>query len=501
MVNLVARALPAPLAIRPGDRLLEGARAELARRLERAGSRRSLVVWSAPLEPGRGEEPGSTLHQDAVDWFARALALRTRAALWLAPGGEALVAAGIAWSPPPGAWTRAGDEPDRAAAASWTAALRRLAGSADPGAGPASEPILVGGLAFDPGRGGGDPTWKAFPACGLAVPRVLLRWHGGLPWLTLSALAGPAGERELARTLAVAGALLSGDGPDEGSQSGPPPVRVRRIAELPDRDGWRRAVERALREIRAGVLHKLVIARRVELQADAAFRPEAVLRRLAAAQPDVYVFAFRSGARCFVGASPERLVRVAGGTADVDCLAGSAPRGADGAEDARIAAALLASPKDRREHALVLDFVREALAPVASRVDAPAAPRIRSLGRVQHLHTPVRARLQPGAGVLDLVARLHPTPAVCGQPRQQALAFLRREEPFERGWYAGPVGWAGAGGDGEFAVAIRSGILAGRRAVLFAGCGIVEGSDPDREYAETEWKLAALEAALEASGA
>jgi isochorismate synthase len=192
---------------------------------------------------------------------------------------------------------------------------------------------------------------------------------------------------------------------------------------------------------------------------------------------------------CFLGATPERLVRLEGRFLKADCLAGSAPRGATEEEDRRLGEALLADAKERHEHALVVQAVREALAPVCSSFCAPETPGLLRMPNVQHLHTPVRGTLRGQTSILELVERLHPTPAAGGLPREAALPLIRRYEPFGRGWYAAPVGWLDALGDGEFAVAIRSALIRGQEALLYAGCGIVAASDPDREYAESCLKL------------
>jgi menaquinone-specific isochorismate synthase len=196
----------------------------------------------------------------------------------------------------------------------------------------------------------------------------------------------------------------------------------------------------------------------------------------------------------FLGASPERLVDKRGLAVASDALAGSAPRRGEG--DARAAAALLESDKDYREHRVVVEAVEGALAPYAARVKVPAAPVVRTLRNVHHLWTPITATLARPVHVLDLVRSLHPTPAVCGTPRDAAFRWISTYEPESRGWCAGAVGWFDAEGDGSFAVAIRSGVLAERRAWLYAGCGVVEGSDASLEYAEAVVKLAPMLAAL-----
>jgi isochorismate synthase len=198
------------------------------------------------------------------------------------------------------------------------------------------------------------------------------------------------------------------------------------------------------------------------------------------------------GGGTLVAATPERLVKKAGPDVACDALAGSrAPGGMRGdATDL-----LLASGKDRREHELVVRAIAGALRELGAEVDMPATPLVRALRHVVHLHTPITATLRTPCHVLELAARLHPTPAVGGTPTRAATTWIATHEA-PRGWYAAPVGWFDLDGNGEFAVAIRSGVLAGNRAQLWAGAGIVAGSDPDRELAETEIKLRAVLGAL-----
>jgi isochorismate synthase len=177
-------------------------------------------------------------------------------------------------------------------------------------------------------------------------------------------------------------------------------------------------------------------------------------------------------------------------------LAGTSARGATPAEDERLGQALLASPKERTEHAVVVRALRAALAEQCTDVTAPGTPRLFRVRNVQHLLTPLSGRLRPGRGALDLVTALHPTPAVGGAPRATALDLIRRWEGLDRGWYAGPVGWVDRHGQGEFAVAIRSALLRGPEASLYAGCGIVADSDPEAEFSESVLKLRPMLAAL-----
>jgi menaquinone-specific isochorismate synthase len=229
------------------------------------------------------------------------------------------------------------------------------------------------------------------------------------------------------------------------------------------------------------------------------FDARAVLRRLRERFGECTVFAVRSGESCFVGATPEMLVSLRGRRVRADCLAGTARRGATPEEDERIGAALLADEKERREHAIVARGIGESLAPFASNVHHPEAPGLRRMANVQHLHTPIEATTDGDRHVLELVEALHPTAATAGLPKADALALIREQEPFSRGWYAGAIGWIDADGGGEFAVALRSGLLREDVATLYAGCGIVTGSQAEREWGESEMKLAAMLYALNAT--
>ena len=234
------------------------------------------------------------------------------------------------------------------------------------------------------------------------------------------------------------------------------------------------------------------LARRKELTAAASLHPLQVLNGLRQRFPDCYAFSFANGrGQSFIGASPERLVRVEDGAMLTEALAGSAPRGRSASEDASLGDALLHSDKDLREHWIVLDSILRRLSPLGMEPEAAAKPGLRRLANVQHLQTPVRGRLPEGVRLLNVLARLHPTPAVGAVPRA-ACAFIRRLEAFPRGLYGGPLGWIDPRGGGEFFVGIRSALVDGAHARLYAGAGIVAGSEPEKEFAETELKFRAL---------
>ncbi len=260
-------------------------------------------------------------------------------------------------------------------------------------------------------------------------------------------------------------------------------------------EAWAELVSAIQREIELGHAQKIVAARRVALSLDRELLPEAVQARLREDAPESTRFAFRVGGATFLGATPEQLVQKHGFELRTEAVAGSIS-----ADDDTAAAHLLESGKDIREHEFVVSEILRLLAPLTSEL-APAPQReVHRLRTVLHLRTPIRGTLREASHVLELVGKLHPTPAVAGVPTAAAVDFITHHEPDERGWYSGPVGWFDAAGDGRFVVALRSGVIAGRRAELYAGAGVVQDSNAPSEFAETRWKLAALLGALGVSG-
>jgi isochorismate synthase len=256
---------------------------------------------------------------------------------------------------------------------------------------------------------------------------------------------------------------------------------------------WCGAVADAVAAIQAGEATKVVLAREVVVDADADIDVVAVLERLRASYPSSMTFLVDG----FLGATPELLVSRTGDVVRSHPFAGTIPRTGDPTTDARLAAGLLASAKDRVEHQITIDAVLDRVLPFCSYVDSEPEPSIVSLANVQHLATLVEGRLSsPPASALSLAAALHPTPAICGWPDDAALALIDRLEAVDRGRYTGAVGWVDAAGNGRFAVSIRCAEVAGRRARLFAGNGIVADSDPATELAETRAKLQAVLSAL-----
>jgi isochorismate synthase len=279
------------------------------------------------------------------------------------------------------------------------------------------------------------------------------------------------------------------------------PAREEGIHESMPSGEWMDSVAGMVEMIRRGAFEKVVLAREILLalqDSQAAFDIGVTLQRLRESYPTAYVFAVQRGERFFVGATPERLVLGhRDGQIHTMALAGSARRGETEQEDAALGEQLLRSEKNNREHAIVVAMMRAALEEHCSHVQVASSPELLKLRNVQHLKTGIAGELLPGRSILDIIADLHPTPAVGGYPRQAALAAIRQSERLDRGWYAAPLGWIGMSGHGEFAVALRSALIEGGQARLFAGCGIVADSDPQVELAESWLKFQAMLRALD----
>ncbi len=259
--------------------------------------------------------------------------------------------------------------------------------------------------------------------------------------------------------------------------------------DVPDHEGWTDMVRWALDAIDGDALDKVVLARRVALALGESMDPLLVLSHLEPATPACYHFALRpADGPAFVGASPERLFRREGRTVVSEAVAGTRPRGETEAEDEALRNELLESPKERREHAFVEKAIRSDLEQVCTSVQSPNGTGELALARGRHLHSRLTGTLRPETTTTDLLKVLHPTPAVGGVPTENAVAAIRAQEPFDRGWYAGPVGWMGREA-AEFAVGIRAGLVEESQIALFSGAGIVDGSTPDREWEEIEQKI------------
>jgi isochorismate synthase len=361
------------------------------------------------------------------------------------------------------------------------------------GAGAAG-PTLLGGLGFTGRTPAPEDPWGPFGPASLVLPTFCVSRDGAATTLTVALAADRQDDPDPREVEAAWGSLARDAGTREPGSPGPSPLRI--VEERPDQAAWERTVGLFAGAVGRGRIDKVVLARRVMFRAASDLDVVAALRHLARTAPESTTFAFVRGGTTFLGATPERLVRTSGRSFETVAIAGSAARGRDAAEDARLAAGLLASEKEREEHAVVVDMLRTSLAPIVDELHVADTPAVLPLPHLQHLKTPITGTTRDEAGLLALAGRLHPTPAVGGTPRDVALGLIEEHEAFDRGWYAGPIGWLGADGDGEMMVALRCGLVSGPEATLFAGCGIVADSDPAQEWEESRLKLRTMIAAL-----
>ncbi len=367
--------------------------------------------------------------------------------------------------------------------------LRDAAIVGPPGLPAGAGPVWTGGFSFA-AEGGGTPPWSSLPPALLVLPELSLLRDGRGCWLTMSAMIEPgrSGESAVEAMRRRLESLREGAlGPLD-----PAPTGHSRITAPQPPSAYERAVATAVERISRGELEKVVLAREVSVEAASAHDPGAVLGALREVFPSCFCFCVGTPEAAFLGASPELLIRRRGAVAATVALAGSTRRSADPAVDDHLGEQMLHSAKVREEHSIVARRIARSLRPHSVWVDAGEEPGVVRIANIQHLATPIGAQLAESHSAVELAGLLHPTPAVGGEPRDRAVEMIAELEGIDRGWYAGPVGWMDAAEDGEFCVALRSALLRDRNASLYAGCGIVAGSDPEAELAETEIKLEAL---------
>ncbi len=347
----------------------------------------------------------------------------------------------------------------------WFRSLLDTAQTDDQVDAPGTGAVAFGSFTFDPASDGSV----------LVLPRTVLGRRNGLAWLT----------------------TIGGDGELDASSPVTTPGQVRWHDGSLTAPEWEQAVAAAVASVKAGRLRKAVLARDLYATTSEPLDVRVLLHRLAARYPDCYTFACAG----MVGATPELLIRREGAEISALVLAGTTPRGSDAEEDKALGAALLSSAKNAEEHEYAAAGVREALAPLCERLAVDPRPFLLRLANVQHLATAVTGRLatgpDPDRSALAIAAALHPTAAVCGTPTDAAMELIRELEGMDRARYAGPVGWVDARGNGEWGIAMRCAEVDGTRARLFAGCGIVSGSDPAAELAEAQAKFRPMQDALE----
>jgi menaquinone-specific isochorismate synthase len=332
---------------------------------------------------------------------------------------------------------------------------------------PGSGPVAIVSLTFDPVASGSV----------VVVPKVVLGRRDGRSWLTLVTPPGAVQVPQLRRRPTAAAG----------------PLQAQVEAAVPSEGDWSDSVAQAVQTLRGGQLDKVVLARALDVRAHDVLDPRAIAARLGARFPSCYTYLCDG----LVGASPELLVRRLGRHVESLVLAGTMRRGGTAAEDEQLERMLTTSAKDGYEHRLAVESVRSVLRDVTVEMDEDAQPHVLRLANVTHLATSLTGWLHaPAPSALALATALHPTAAVGGTPREEALELIRSLEAAPRGRYAAPIGWMDAQGDGEFALALRCAQLDGSRARLWAGNGIVADSSPDAELAETTAKLDAVLSAI-----
>ena len=403
------------------------------------------------------------------------------------------------------------------------AALQKLNVSVEGEPGPAiTGPLLLGGFSFTepaepnsagPNSAGPVPDWSAFGDGDLTLPEILIVRNRGKTFVTAAPASVDRAHSLVAQTLAqqapdqlaaapVAPPTASSTPPTATPPTATPTSPTGRAHDSADHAAnpafgdsahdptYLDLVTQALADIDAHLFTKVVTARMFEQPCSVS--QQTLLDRLRQRYQSCAVFAFCRGEQTFLGASPELLIRLEGAQVKTDALAGSRPRGAEPAQDSALSVELLTSTKERAEHRLVAQAIRETLTNAGIKLAAPTEPVVMTLPAIQHLHTQIDGGAQAHTRVLDLVAALHPTPAVSGAPRTEAMQWISQHEKFDRGWYAAPIGWTTPAGSGEFRVALRCALLTPTTMTLFAGGGIVAGTNAQAELAETATKFEAL---------
>jgi menaquinone-specific isochorismate synthase len=341
-----------------------------------------------------------------------------------------------------------------------------------------------GGMRFQEANSSGDSTWARFGRVRFVLPAVELIRDEDKTLLAVNIVHSP----DIARDLHLLKLQLTQLKTSPTLEAAHLPAPLGRV-NLPEQDAWQDMVQAAQAAMASGRMQKVVLARRCAFDFADRLMPMALLQRLYECTPDSFHFSFNYGNEiAFIGASPERLYHRKGNRIRTEALAGTRPRGASEDDDAWLASALKASAKERREHALVVEAIVETLQGFCHDVRKSDEPDILKLSHVQHLHTMIEAELNAPFSDADLLTALHPTPAVGGSPKATALEHISGAEPFDRGWYAGPIGWV-MKDEVEFAVAIRCALVEGARLCLFSGAGIMPDSDPEQEWREIESKI------------
>lgn len=345
---------------------------------------------------------------------------------------------------------------------------------------PATGPILFGGFSFDEQKSE-SLLWDHFGDNFFYVPQYMITQADYETYFTTNILCLPNGNLKRYIDAFEQGKQLIQEREKEHILTDN--SLIHRYEKDPEK--WKEKVSEAVAMLKSSEMDKIVLAREIRLAFEDNIASEDVLSRLMEEQPTSFIFSLESGNDCFIGASPERLVKKEKNNVLSTCLAGSIARGKTIEEDEQLGNHLLNDPKNIVEHQYVVDMIKKALETECLLVEVPDNPVLMKIKHIQHLYTPVTAQCNEDISIFHLVEKLHPTPALGGLPQKEAVEWIRENEILKRGLYAGPLGWTDSYGNGDFAVAIRSALLQGKEASLFAGCGIVEDSKPEDEYNET----------------
>lgn len=350
--------------------------------------------------------------------------------------------------------------------------------------------VAIGGMTFDPERQKSS-LWKNYEHSQFTIPAFTLTKNKEDYYLTITTTVGKHDQYQtLAKNMLQREEQLLKYEPKKLNR-----IEILHEEEIKPSD-WLETVRLAREKIRHNQANKIVLAREVRLTFNNEAEMTPILDSLMKNQPHCYIFAFERHGDCFIGATPERLVKVSKDKLLSTCLAGTAPRGKTFVEDEKISKDLLQDQKNLEEHEYVVQMITNSIAPYCSHIDIPDHPIVHRLKNLHHLYTPVKATFKENYHVLDIVKQLHPTPALGGVPREKSLLFIREHELLDRGWYGAPIGWMDSEDHAEFAVAIRSGLIQGKEASLFAGVGVMKDSDLQLEYEETKMKLLPMLSAI-----
>ncbi len=345
-------------------------------------------------------------------------------------------------------------------------------------------PLVVGGIKFAPNQN--SELWKDFSDSDWFVPKIVFYKKNDKTFLIYNFFSNPS----LFESIKIFDEVLTAL--EDLSFSEPQETDNYNIIPQNNTNSffeWENIVNKALEKISEGMLSKVVLSREVKIQLNKKpFIPD-LIKKLSERYPQCNTFSYQRGDSIFLGASPEKLAKVSNGWIEVDALAGSAPRGNSEFEDVEMEYFLLNSEKNLFEQRAVVNFIHNLLSKISDEIVFDDKPKIRKLPNIQHLWTIMKAKLNNNIKMFDLLMKLHPTPAICGDPWKIAKDFILEMEPHDRGLYSGNIGWFNFNGRGEFVVAIRTALIKNNRLYAYSGCGIVEGSEPSSEFEESEIKL------------